>query len=388
VQGHPKSCDQAVLAGDTSGLNEDFPRIITGPGSKALITWSAPQQYWHARTYDGQTFGPVHHLFDNFGSGNARDVRAEVGYGHGLFHAETPGGGGAHHLRRFDQASDTWTAAETQTGATVALGVRPNGSFLRVVGNAAVGSLDTIDPVTGQKTSQPLATFAGWLGPSTPTSIDVDAEDRGALVLESGGALHAFVLRAGQVMAEATVDIGGYAASITLVQHSSGLATIIWQVDAGIRVSRLSYDEVGHSASLSTPETIYQGPGGAMFAVGTPDGELTVIWGNGNTFARRYVAGAWGETITLENGIGGGLDSIAISETGTVAFMLDMHTKSKGVLHTALKGQQTWSSIEIMGPEPYRPSLAFNPAGQPYFIWSSAARDMSGRREIMLTTCR
>ena len=85
---HPKSCDAPVLAGDpATAASEDVPRLITGPQAKSLVTWAAPQRYWHARSYDGQAFSAITHLFDDRVSGEAFDARAAVGYGHGVFHA-------------------------------------------------------------------------------------------------------------------------------------------------------------------------------------------------------------------------------------------------------------------------------------------------------------
>jgi hypothetical protein len=50
-----------------------------------LIPWHAPERSWHARSYDGDSFGTIHHLFDDYVSDeHGYGARAAVGCGHGL----------------------------------------------------------------------------------------------------------------------------------------------------------------------------------------------------------------------------------------------------------------------------------------------------------------
>jgi len=389
LTGHPKSCDAPILAGIPGTTeSEDVPELITGPEGKALITWSAPSRVWHARSYDGENLGTIHqnlfptnYVTDEGGYG----ARAVIGYGHALFIASVVNG--TNYARLWDEASDRWDDPVAQVGETITLGVRPNGRFLRVLASGSTASLETIDPETGDVETQPLSTISQSIA-FQPRKLIVNGQDQGVFTTATSMAVHAYLLRVGEVVASGTLPAGDTVYTVDSVLLADGTAAIFWNTNAGISVAYVADADEDGELEWSDPVFVMEGSAGAIGVVGTPDGELTVTWGSGSTYARRYVDGAWGDIETLRNTVGGNRVAIAISDAGTVALMVDPNTSQNTVLHTVLKGELAWSSLEVSGLSPYRARLAFNAKGEPYFIWASGAAGGGGRREIALTTCR
>ena len=295
------------------------------------------------------------------------------------------------YIRRYHEATNTWEAAETMAGETMLLGVRPTTTLLRVQYEGAVATLENIDANTGVVTPQPLYTAGNFLSSSTPAKLLVDGQDRGAVVIALNTDLRGFVLRNGNVVAEAALTLADSVQELAAVQLSSGETVALWNANAGGSMSRLTYDEQNDIAQWSAPTTIFDGPGGRLVATGTPEGELTAVWLNTNTFARRYVNGAWGAVTEVAKGVGtGAYPALAVSESGMVALVVEPNGGGEEILlHTVLKGEHTWSTIKAGGNSPYRPSVGFDPSGHPFAIWASAANDGAGPfREIALVTCR
>jgi hypothetical protein len=318
----------------------------------------------------------------------SENLRARIGFGHAI--AVTSASQVSE--RRLGDAG-TWTAAANVPGWTLALGVRPDGTVLRLARDTSlvVVTLESFAPGAAGPTSAPVETSA-FGDRLQEAGIVIDAADRGVIVGlgQQAPRICGFVLRGGAIVASATLTPASVASQLSLVQLANGDAMAFWASSSSeVWASTLSYDASAGVATWSTPANILASSGFGLFSVvGTPGGELTLVYQTVTLLARRRLAGAWTPDVDIGSGLGVAPNAfgVQISSGGTVA-VASAKTNGEIRVSTVAAGASAWQGAVVdTSASNYRPSPGYAQSGDLVIVWSRQ-KGSSGTREIVASSC-
>lgn len=387
------SCDEPLVIDDLpeASIAPNQPTIWQAPGGLTLITWLEGQFRKGRVLNDDDSLGDVmtFPIINNSSDQVPHYVASAPGR---LLYVDRE----RNSLIFYDAQNDAWLDPEVHAGVYFDIA-----QFL-----ANGDSLHFITDATGATGSRQVRSSAGVWGAAVPAwsigpdriyapELMINAQDEGALVaarIPNSPELLGWVIRGGEVVAEASVAMGGVATSLdsALLPNGDVLAVYAHAGDAITRTSTLSYDAANNRASWSTPVPLIQSASQVVGLSVDSRGDATLSYGVGLTdVARRRIDGLWGEPTTLPMSDRWWSDPVVDGRDTT--FIARTNDDGTFVIISSAAGESTWSmpldiKRDFGWKFPQRPRMGLHSSGHPMVVWHGT--NAAGGSDILLSVCR
>lgn len=395
------TCDTpAPIVAYTGNDYASRPVLASAPGSPIVAAWDlvldgVSGTSCVARVFSGGAWGAADTLSTDCTAGT---LRAAAGGGAAVV---ATNGSTAMTATRKRTAGTTWAAVGTATDdldpSHKSLRLGSGGHGIEIAHPSGVVSVALIDPAGTTFTPLPDNPAAGAIDQTTGV-VDAVGDGFAIWIDLAKNTISGRTFRGGQWKGDvAELTPGGIPYELDAALLPNGDAYVVWARNdgsPGAHGATIHFDSGATKTMWGTVDDLMTGnPSGAHRVFAAADGELTVLWAQGDgsgtaklTARRKIGGGAWGAPATL--GKTSQRFAASIDASGHVTAVTN--DSAGAIFHYRIaKGATAWSPVVRVDAKSgvgtaglYDPALAIDPAtGNPVVAWTAG-------NSIVFSVCR